>query len=63
MANQRMFLKCKKCEGMIYLAKYYPNTGWYISHSSMTTLDEAFKAHEKCSSFELTNEQFEVVYE
>lgn len=29
MANNRLFLKCKKCGERFFLGKYYPSTGWY----------------------------------
>src|SRR6056300_411441 len=29
MANNRLYLKCKRTGEQILLAKYYPSTGWY----------------------------------
>lgn len=46
---------------MIYLAKYYPGTGWYIS--AIENLDGDFEKHEECSNFDIVNEQFELIYE
>jgi hypothetical protein len=33
MANNRLYLKHTKTGKEILLAKYYPNTGWYMFHS------------------------------
>lgn len=61
MANNRMFLQCKKCRGLIFLAKYYPHTGWASPFNG--ELDHQFEDHEVCSAFDLENEQFELKYE
>ena len=33
MANNRMYIQCKECAEAFFLAKYYPNTGYYTSAS------------------------------
>jgi len=30
MANNRMFIKCLKCNELKMLAKYYPSSGWHM---------------------------------
>lgn len=32
MANNYLFLKCKRTDTKILIAKYYPSTGWYVPH-------------------------------
>ena len=32
MANNRMYLRNKRTEAKVLLAKYYPSTGWYPFH-------------------------------
>ena len=36
MANNRMWLVCKKCKEKVLLMKYYPSTSWYIFHEELT---------------------------
>jgi hypothetical protein len=38
MANTRMFLKNTRTGTRIYLAKYYPSTGWYVPTAVDPTL-------------------------
>ncbi len=30
-ANNQMYLRCLLCSERLYLAKYYPSTGWYLN--------------------------------
>lgn len=42
MANNRMFLVHKERGQRIYLAKYYPSTGWLARDDIQKTMEEAF---------------------
>ena len=42
MANNRMYLVNKRTGARVFLAKYYPNTGWYTVGEISPHLDEAF---------------------
>lgn len=44
MANNRLYLKCKRTGEKVFLAKYYPSTGWYVSNDELVkNLDEMFE--------------------
>jgi hypothetical protein len=56
MANNRMYLVCRRCaeeeattfeECVLFLAKYYPTTGWYLraSPSLVEAVDAWFDLH------------------
>ena len=41
MANNRLYLKCKRTGERVMLAKYYPSTGWYVDNKTLIQdLDE-----------------------
>lgn len=42
MANNKMFLVNKRTGVKIYLAKYYPSTGWFSILGSEKKLDDGF---------------------
>ena len=43
MANNRLYLKCKRTGEMVMLAKYYPSTGWYVDNEALgKALNEMF---------------------
>jgi hypothetical protein len=43
MANNRLFLRCKRSGLKVLIAKYYPSTGWYVFHKGLSRkLDEMF---------------------
>ncbi len=45
MANNLLQVYCKKCSGMVCLAKFYPSTGWYTDgHEGR--LNQFYEAHE-----------------
>lgn len=47
MANNRMWLKNKRTNARILLAKYYPTTGWYCFHDDLNVkLDKMFEDNE-----------------
>jgi len=48
MANNRVYLRCKTCSDTVYLAKYYPNTGWYIPDTD--TLHSQLNNHTHCTA-------------
>lgn len=43
MANNRMYLVNRRTGTRIYLAKYYPSTGWYTRESIRDDLDAGFE--------------------
>lgn len=42
MANNRMYLVNRKTGAKIYLAKYYPSTGWYSGEGLTERLNDGF---------------------
>lgn len=44
MANNRMYLVNERTGTRVYLAKYYPSTGWYASQDLLRDINEAFDA-------------------
>ena len=66
MANNRMYLTCLHClndkdtpldQCQFYLAKYYPNTGWYNIHNNPgdnlgAALDKFFDEHKHKESWD-----------
>lgn len=43
MSNNRMWLRNKRTGQQILVAKYYPSTGWFTYHESLTgKLDDLF---------------------
>ncbi len=66
MANDRMWLRCKVCNGYVWLGKYYPSSGWYMSNVHITQSDLAKHTYCYAPIGELagiTNPLFDVVYE
>ena len=45
MANNRMYLVNKHSGEKIYLAKYYPSTGWYTTPGLVERMDAVFDKH------------------
>ncbi len=44
MANNRMYLRNKRTGYVVYLAKYYPSTGWYtVADDLEGVINEAFR--------------------
>lgn len=50
MANNRAYITCDVCKESVYLAKYYPSSGWYISITSERLFDTVGKFLEKHSN-------------
>ena len=42
MANNRMYLRNKRTGDEIYIAKYYPSTGWYTFDGVAECMNEGF---------------------
>jgi hypothetical protein len=51
MANNRVYIVCKKClmeqngDHSLYLAKYYPSQGWYSNGPKEEKLEKFFEEH------------------
>ena len=61
MANNRMWLQCKVCNGYVSLGKYYPGCGWYLSNTERSVSD--MEIHKGCYIDTYDNELFHVKYE
>ena len=35
MANNRLYLRCKRTGEKVMLAKYYPSTGWHVTNNEL----------------------------
>ena len=44
MANNRMYLINKRTQARVFLAKYYPSTGWFTTDGLELKLNKAFDA-------------------
>ena len=63
MANTRMYLRCKKCDKQIYLAKYYPGAGWYNDIGDYNeTFNIKLEEHVDCDA-SMFSELFTLEYE
>jgi hypothetical protein len=60
MANNRMYLVNKVTKEVIYLAKYYPSTGWYVS-STIDEINNEFDKREK--TYDTYGDEWELKYE
>lgn len=54
MANNRMYFFNTRTKQQVYIAKYYPSTGWYFTVEVEQVLGEAFN---KADFGDLTEEQ------
>jgi len=54
MANNRMYLFNTRTKQQVYIAKYYPSTGWYFTGDAQQALADAFH---KADFGDLTDEQ------
>ncbi len=64
MANNRMFLVNKRTGARVFLAKYYPGTGWYSAGSHVhEAIDAAFEADEDRSYAMWGDLDWEIAYE
>ena len=52
MANNRMYLRCRKCGETLMLAKYYPTTGYTVFNPfyKSSLMDAFFEVHKYCGN-------------
>jgi len=68
MANNKMYLNCKKCNKSGYFAKYYPSNGWFMNNKIFKELNVFLQEHKNCSLefdhlYDDNGENFRLLYE
>ncbi len=49
MANNRLYLTCKRTGEKVMLAKYYPSTGWHVRNDELVEHLNQMFARDTCS--------------